>query len=300
MRVSPNTSLIYTIKESHIAKRNPEVRQNLIEYYNQVMLKPHLKEYILSPQEFQNICVIQPIKCILTIDSKLLKEINDKYNHLEGDRYMNQTLEHILGCIDEGDLNTHVFIAGEGSVTEIGIHEKGMSKYLDQSSALKEFFAKTRHEKIITGNAFNFPLGFSIQIGKSTRDWYRDIGNSNIVPKDRKVRNRLIKHVRSQGFEIANQNWYKNAISSYPEAEIISSLQLYIFRQKHHISSDNYTSTLDILMQFFIGNCLRNGEPFSDRYISRLKTLQEFANNHSMNQLAIYTRHILSVFSQNS
>jgi GGDEF domain-containing protein len=294
MRVSPNTSLIYTIKESHIAKHNTEVSQHLIEYYNQVMLKPHLKEYILSPQEFQNICVIQPIKSIITIDSKLLKEINDKHNHLEGDKYMNQTLQQILICIDERDLNSSIFIGGEGSVTEIAIHERVVGKYLDQHSDLKEFLVKTRHEKIINGHTFSMPLGVSMQLGKSTRDWYREVIGSSMAPKDRKIRNRLIKHVRNQGFEIANQNWYKNAISSYRELDIIAEFKLYLLKQKQGISNANYSSTLDMLMQFFLGDNLHYSNYLSDRYIVRLNILLDYANTHSMTSLAEYTEQILS------
>jgi GGDEF domain-containing protein len=293
MRISPNASLIYTIKESYIVKNNPEVSHNLLEYYNQVMLKPHLKEYILSPQEFHNVCLIHPIKSIITIDSKLLKEINDRYNHLEGDKYMNQTLQQIMACIDKTELNKAIFIASEGSVIEIGIHEKALDTYLTETSMLKEFLETINHEKIINGRSYKLPMGVSLQVGKSTRDWYREIGESRVLPRDRKIRNQLIKHVRSKGFDVANQNWYRSVLSCYSEAEIISEFKLFMLKKTQDVSNSNYNSTLDMLMQFFLGANSQLNISLSERYITRMATLRDFANAQGLNELAEFSQNVL-------
>lgn len=230
---------------------------------------------------------------VITIDFKFLKEINDAYNALEGDYYINNTIMFILKHFGvEEDSLSFLLLAHETTEMQIGI-TKDRYEYFMNLESVADFLDNSVNHVTIDGNSLCLPVGIYIdKFEPNIRQYTRQNGingqsYTKITPdkSNKQLAYKMITHVIGKGKNMAEVNWYIKLLEMFDEQELISQLKLKKLLLSNNTESKS-NSEIHLVCKYFLGktkDCIK-----LERYQIRLYKLAQLAQANNKSSLYEY------------
>jgi diguanylate cyclase (GGDEF)-like protein len=264
------------------SKNNKHYQQKLVNFFQSFDYDPLFKSSVLPYQEFYDYTSKKELSDVLVFDIKFVKEINDCFSLIRGDKLIVNITEQILNLFHPEDQDD-ISVGRRGGTITIAIKDFAQLR-LETVNALHKF----RRNPVVEFDNQHTQLSIPIGFGKSKLRSYSKIKYDYNLRQNKSERNlRILQNLQQESMRQSQKVFYKelaNVFLRNPlllEELLIALNTLTIPKENKEISSNNL-----LYIRYLRGlKTLDSIQELDIRYFLRIKILLELlAKNPSTNK----------------